>query len=426
MRDLAIRVDGLSKKYLLGSRQTTHNTLRDQVVEGVKSLFKRPASTVAQRTFWALSEVSFEVRSGELIGIIGQNGAGKSTLLKILSRITEPTAGSAYIYGRINSLLEVGTGFHPELSGRENLFLNAALLGMPRTEINKKFDQIVEFSGIGEFIDTPVKRYSSGMYVRLAFAVAAHLEPDILIIDEVLAVGDSAFQQKCVGKIEEVCKSGRAVLFVSHNLPLIEKLCSRVLLLQEGRIVKQGDARSVIQQYAHDCSARATVSLDQRRDRKGNGELVASGIEILDKRGIAVPNVMSGDCVIFRLHYKSMANKTFKACMVSVSVHAADGRPFFLMTNELAETRPVDLSGNGYIDFVIAELPLAGGVYRLDSYLEGNREMQDWVETAAELIVIDGDFFGTGKLHYPGWEGTTVLVRHQLRHCGLGIRLSNE
>jgi lipopolysaccharide transport system ATP-binding protein len=320
----------------------------------------------------------------------------------------------------------VGTGFHPELSGRENVFLNAALLGMPRSEINNKFDQIVEFSGIGEFIDTPVKRYSSGMYVRLAFAVAAHLEPDILIIDEVLAVGDSAFQQKCVGKIEEVCKSGRAVLFVSHNLPLIEKLCSRVLLLQEGRIVKQGDARNVIQYYAQACSARATVSLDQRRDRKGNGELVASAIEILDRQGNVVPNVMTGDYVIFRLHYKCLSNNELKACMASVSVHAADGRAFFIMANEFAQRGPLDLSGNGYIDFVINELPLTGGVYRLDSYLEGNREMQDWVETAAELRVIDADFFGTGKLHYPGWEGKTVLVRHQLRHKKLESNLNNE
>ncbi|MBA3753848.1 MAG: ABC transporter ATP-binding protein [Nitrospira sp.] len=416
MRDLAMKVEGLSKEYILGSRHITHDTLRDQLVGFANSLFARGAPAVAKRSFWALKDVSFEVRSGELIGIIGQNGAGKSTLLKVLSRITEPTEGLAYIYGRISSLLEVGTGFHPELSGRENIFLNAALLGMARSEINKKFDQIVEFSGIGDFIDTPVKRYSSGMYVRLAFAVAAHLEPDILIIDEVLAVGDASFQQKCLGKMKEVCSSGRTVLFVSHNMPMIEQLCERVLLLQGGQIVQQGDARSVIKYYASACSERATVSLDKRRDRKGSGQIMAPAIEILDEQGVAIQNVMSGHCAIIRLHYQSMADKIFKACMVSVSVHAADGRPFFLMSNELADAGVLDLSGKGYIDFVIPELPLSGGVYRLDTWIEGNRELQDWVETAAELTVIDGDFYGTGKLHYPGWEGTTVLVRHQLRH----------
>ena len=417
MTDIAIKAEGVAKHYRLEAEKIRHNTLRDHMMHSLKALTRRGAGTTgSDRTFWALKDISFEVKAGEVLGLVGHNGAGKSTLLKILSRITQPTSGTVDIYGRVSSLLEVGTGFHSELSGRENIFLNAAILGMRRQEVQRKFDQIIEFSGVEQFIDTPVKRYSSGMYVRLAFAVAAHLEPDILIVDEVLAVGDASFQQKCLGKMEQVSRSGRTVLIVSHNMPMIEKLCERVLLLQQGRIVKQGDARSVIKHYASSCSERASVSLAQRRDRKGIGELVASAIETLDEHNNVVPNVVSGQCTVIRLHYKGLVDKVFKGCMVSVSVHAADGRPYFLMSNELADAASLDLSGSGYMDFIIPDLPLAGGIYRLDTWIEGNRELQDWVETAAELTVIDGDFYGTGKLHYPGWEGTTVLVRHQFRH----------
>ena len=420
MSRIAIKATGLAKQYRLGTATSRHNTLRDQMMHGLKALTNlrsgRADVSRSLRSFWALKDVSFEVQRGEVLGIIGHNGAGKSTLLKILSRITQPTQGTVDLYGRVSSLLEVGTGFHSELSGRENIFLNAAMLGMRRQEVLRKFEQIVEFSGVEEFIDTPVKRYSSGMYVRLAFAVAAHLEPEILIVDEVLAVGDASFQQKCLGKMEEVSRSGRTVLIVSHNMPMIEKLCERVFLFQHGHIVKQGDAKSVIQYYASSCSERASVFLAQRTDRKGRGELVASAIEILDEHDGVVQNVVAGQRTVVRLHYKGSVDKVFKGCMVSVSVHAADGRPYFLMSNELAETASLDLSGSGYMDFIIPELPLAGGIYRLDTWIEGNRELQDWVETAAELTVIDGDFYGTGKLHYPGWEGTTVLVRHRFRH----------
>ena len=251
MGNLAVTADALSKRYWLGERKVRHNTLRDQAMHGLKSLANwREKRAEAPTSFWALKGVSFEIKHGEVIGIIGHNGAGKSTLLKILSRITEPTGGKADIYGRVSSLLEVGTGFHSELSGRENIYLNAAMLGMRRTEVQRKFDDIVSFSGIEAFIDTPVKRYSSGMYVRLAFAVAAHLEPEILIVDEVLAVGDASFQQKCLGKMEEVSRSGRTVLIVSHNMTIIEGLCERAILLEKGEIAKEGDAREVVKGYA--------------------------------------------------------------------------------------------------------------------------------------------------------------------------------
>jgi len=257
MSDIAIRVDSLSKKYRIGANQNNRN-FREVIKESFKEpfrralrLFRRPAPGTAEldQTIWALKDISFEVKRGDLLGVIGRNGSGKSTLLKILSRITEPTTGSAQILGRIRSLLEVGTGFHPELTGRENIYLNGAILGMKRGEIRQKFDEIVAFSEVEKFIDTPIKHYSSGMYLRLAFAVAAHLESEILIVDEVLAVGDGRFQRKCLNKMQEVGAQGRTVLFVSHSMPAITRLCRRALLLNEGKLVAEGPAHTVVRTY---------------------------------------------------------------------------------------------------------------------------------------------------------------------------------
>src|SRR5580692_9631401 len=263
MSEDAITVDGLSKSYLIGHRHSSdrrfkYTALRDIIGQELRN-FARKATDVARgrqivqgdeiEEFYALSDVSFSVRKGEVLGIVGRNGAGKSTLLKVLSRITEPTRGRVTLRGRVSSLLEVGTGFHPELTGRENIFLNGTILGMTRREIRKKFDEIVAFAGVDRFLDTPVKRYSSGMYVRLAFAVAAHLEPEILVVDEVLAVGDAAFQKKCLGKMNEVSRHGRTVLFVSHNIAALVNLCSRAVLIEQGRIVADGEPRAVTAQY---------------------------------------------------------------------------------------------------------------------------------------------------------------------------------
>src|SRR5215470_18084195 len=240
MSQYAIQLEGIGKQYHIGKRQDRHKSLQDAITDALVSPFRKAGALMRGRgtaaagldqSFWALRGVSFEVKHGELLGIIGRNGAGKSTLLKILSRITEPTEGHGEIHGRVGSLLEVGTGFHPELTGRENLFLNGAILGMRKIEIERKFDEIVAFAEIDKFIDTPVKHYSSGMYVRLAFAVAAHLEPEVLIIDEVLAVGDSGFQNKCVGRMQELARSGRSLLFVSHNLSAIQSVCNRAFLM---------------------------------------------------------------------------------------------------------------------------------------------------------------------------------------------------
>ncbi len=258
MSNIVIKVNNLGKRYNIGARQASYKTLRETLTGAIQSPFRRFAKLLRGEAYgaaemdeviWALKGVSFEVGRGEIVGIIGHNGAGKSTLLKVLSRITEPTEGWGRIYGRIGSLLEVGTGFHPELTGRENIFLNGAILGMRKREMISKFDEIVAFSEVGKFIDTPVKFYSSGMYLRLAFSVAAHLEPEILLVDEVLAVGDVEFQKKCLGKMSDVAKEGRTVLFVSHNMPSVVNLCQRAILLEKGRIIADGKSADVVQQY---------------------------------------------------------------------------------------------------------------------------------------------------------------------------------
>jgi homopolymeric O-antigen transport system ATP-binding protein len=268
MSDVAIRAEHLSKQYRIGRIQGRfrYRTIRETLVDAVKAPFKRTVkllrgeaygATGLEETIWALKDISFEVKEGDVVGLIGRNGAGKTTLLKILSRITEPTEGGVDLYGRVGSLLEVGTGFHPELTGRENIFLNGAILGMGRTEIERKFDEIVAFSEIEKFLDTPVKHYSSGMYVRLAFSVAAHLEPEILLVDEVLAVGDSAFQKKCLGKMDSVAREGRTVLFVSHNMAAVQRLCPNSLWIDAGRIRQAGLTSEVVADYLQATSEEA-------------------------------------------------------------------------------------------------------------------------------------------------------------------------
>jgi lipopolysaccharide transport system ATP-binding protein len=247
---VVIEAEGLSKRYRIGQLQAAYGTLRESVVRGTKRLVGR-GEPHHRDEIWALRDVSFDVGEGEVLGVIGRNGAGKSTLLKVLTRITTPTEGRATIRGRVGSLLEVGTGFHPELTGRENIFLNGSILGMKRREIQRKFEEIVDFSGIPKFIDTPVKRYSSGMYVRLAFSVAAHLEPEILLVDEVLAVGDAEFQQRCLGRMEDLSGTGRTVLFVSHNMQAVNQLCDRAILLEDGKIARSGEPSDVVTYYLH-------------------------------------------------------------------------------------------------------------------------------------------------------------------------------
>ena len=422
MSNTAIRIEGLGKVYHIGALKKAHDTLRDTIAASLhapylrfRKLLRGEAPMAATEALWALREVSFDVRQGEAVAIIGQNGAGKSTLLKILSRITDPTTGLADVYGRVGSLLEVGTGFHPELTGRENIYLNGNILGMRKAEIRRKFDAIVAFAEIEKFIDTPVKHYSSGMYVRLAFAVAAHMEPDILLVDEVLAVGDAAFQKKCLGKMNDVTGEGRTVLFVSHNMATIANLCPRSILLKEGSIVQSGPTSEVIDNYLKSISDLATTSLADRKDRHGLGEIIIKGIGLYDQGGEQVEYPRSGQDLIIRVTYQSQSAKIFKNCRLSVLVKK-DGRYYFHLSTELVDTRQLDLKGDGFIDFIVPELPLSEGNYLLHVYLESNGEMQDWVMDAAQMSVVDGDFYGTGK-NYPSpmWRGSTVLVKYQWR-----------
>ncbi len=416
MGNVAISVDHLTKRYAIGV-PARHDTLRDRVAAAV-SWRKRQtfAESGHHREFCALDDISFEVRQGEVFGIIGHNGAGKSTLLKILSRITAPTSGSADIYGRVGSLLEVGTGFHPELTGRENIYLNGAILGMRRKEIAARLEEIIDFAGVEAFIDTPVKRYSSGMYVRLAFSVAAHFEPDILIVDEVLAVGDAGFQQKCLGKMQQARRGGRTVLVVSHNLPVIEHLCQRALVLSQGRIASTGPARQVVQAYAGLTTGLAESALHARTDRQGKGQVMAAAIEVLDQHRTLSPSAVCGRESILRWHYRCLPGTVLRRCRVELSLHARIGDPYetayFLMSTDLVSPLPLDLHGEGYIDFRVPEWPLSGGQYYVMSYVESDREVQDWVHHAAMVSVVDGDFYGTGRSYPPNWRGKSVLIKY--------------
>ena len=302
-----VQIEDLSKRYLIGGLHPGYMTFREMLGSIVLSPFKGLRQLAGQKreTLWALQNINMEVQQGELIGIIGRNGAGKSTLLKILSRITKPSTGRVRLFGRVGSLLEVGTGFHPDLTGRENVFLNGAILGMRRAEIERKFDEIVAFSEIEKFIETPVKWYSSGMYVRLAFSVAAHLEPEILIMDEVLAVGDAAFQQKCLDKMHEIRQQGRTIFFVSHNMPAVTRLCKRVLLLDHGKIVSDGDAQTVVHAYlSRSWNIGAECSWPEAKDAPGNEVVRLRRVRVRNESGETVVAVDIRHAVGIELDYE--------------------------------------------------------------------------------------------------------------------------
>ena len=305
--------EGLSKRYRIGEFKAGYQTLRDALSHGARRALRLEHVDHSGEEIWALKDVSFTVEEGEVVGFIGKNGAGKSTLLKILTRITPPTEGMASIRGRVGSILEVGTGFHPELTGRENTYLNGAILGMKHREIQAKFDEIVEFSGIGKFIDTPVKRYSSGMYVRLAFAVAAHLDPEVLIIDEVLAVGDHEFQQRCMGRIEDISGSGRTVLFVSHDMQAIARLCNRAYWLHDGQVLADGPSEDVVSTYLHEASGAGAEAVFDPAEAPGNHRVRLLSARVVDVGGKTVHTVDVGDRVGIEMRF----------------VVSADARPLF-------------------------------------------------------------------------------------------------
>ncbi len=411
MSQYAIRVDHLGKRYRIGERET-YRALRDTLTSALTAPLRRVWSrnaTSASNTIWALKDVSLEIEPGEVLGVIGHNGAGKSTLLKILSRITEPTEGRAEVRGRVGSLLEVGTGFHPELTGRENIFLNGAILGMKRSEIARRFDEMVAFAGVERFIDTPVKRYSSGMYLRLAFAVAAHLEPEILLVDEVLAVGDAAFQKKCLGRMSEVAREGRTVLFVSHNLPSIEKLCQRVVVIDGGRVIASGDPVSSIATYLG-ARAEPQAGVDLLAVPRLDPRLtpVYTRLELRASDGTPVSMVGSGEALEFHLSYTAPTDIISPSFGIIVS--NGMGMPlFFLQTRTqhglVWETAPA----SGRLVCRLDEVPLVPGEYLLTIGCMTAERQLDLLEHVASFSVEPRDFFDSGYLPHP--LNGPVLIR---------------
>jgi lipopolysaccharide transport system ATP-binding protein len=397
MANLAIRVEGVGKQFRLGEARTRFPTLRDALTASARragAMIFSPLRSFRERTrpetFWALRNVSFEVAEGEVVGIIGGNGAGKSTLLKILSRITEPTEGRVEIHGRVGSLLEVGTGFHPELSGRENTFLNGAILGMTRQEIARKFDEIVAFAEVERFIDTPVKHYSSGMYLRLAFAVAAHLEPEILIVDEVLAVGDASFQKKCLGKMGDVARQGRTVLFVSHNMDAIQRLCTHCLMLEHGQVTAEGPTAAVVSRYLSRNlgSGGPETWIDlASAPRTGNGDVRFGAAWYSGLNPEVGNNPHPGGHLSVHLTMESRTHRSVKSLAVSVRTHSGT---LLVNADAISLGRPVSLkAGSNTVVFSIDELHLNPGKYVVDLWAsDALATTFDYVESAFELEVV--------------------------------------
>jgi lipopolysaccharide transport system ATP-binding protein len=405
----AIRVEQISKQYRLGMTPSKENNLSENLRlkarhtwDKVWRLLHPHAEHQEHESFWALKDVSFEVRPGEVVGIIGRNGAGKSTLLKILSQIVEPTSGSAEVRGRMGSLLEVGTGFHPELTGRENIYLNGSILGMSKSEINKKFDAIVAFSEIEKFLDTPVKRYSSGMYVRLAFSVAAYLEPEILVVDEVLAVGDIEFQNKCLGKLGDVIHDGRTVLFVSHNMAAIRSLCNRCIYLSKGAVRADGDTADSLQRFLNDAGHAhySSQDLTEAQGRTPRSQKLMTRVELRDAHGAAMASIQSGSPLAILVEF-SECRTPFKP-VLGVVVRDQYGTALFGINNRIVPGYAFHHTHrSGTIICILDALPLAPGLYSVDLYLGNEISDLDVVLDAIRFQVIASDYFQSGKLPPP-------------------------
>jgi len=413
--EVVIRAEGLGKRYLIRhqAKGERYLALRDVIGNTAKGLFRGTAERArgqarlrngAAEEFWALRDIDFEVRRGEVLGIIGHNGAGKSTLLKILSRITEPSEGRVMIKGRVASLLEVGTGFHPELTGRENIFLNGAILGMHRGEIKRKFDEIVAFAGVEKFLDTPVKRYSSGMYVRLAFAVAAHLDPEILVIDEVLAVGDADFQRKCLQKLSEVAQGQeRTVLFVSHNLGAVEHMCSRALLLSKGKCVADGNVENVIAEYTRGLHHLNLTSLNERKDRRGTGVLRFFSMSLEQKDGSPAAVFLCGSDGVLNIRLENRTDHALTNVVISLGVDNDIGQRVTLLDTELVNANvPSIPTGIHTVRILLPRMSLNPGRYYVTFFTTVSGHVADWITHGAFFDVEAGDYYGSGRSVPPG------------------------
>ena len=398
--DVAVRVSGLSKRYIIGARVRGNVTMREQLTTGVRSLLRGEFRRSQTATHQALDNVSFDVPRGQVVGVIGGNGAGKSTLLKILARVTVPTSGRAQIRGRLGALLEVGTGFHPELTGRENVFLNGAILGMRRAEVARKFDEIIDFAEIHQFVDTPVKRYSSGMYVRLAFAVAAHMEPDILIVDEALAVGDFAFQRKCLGQLQAQAGTGRTVLFVSHNIGAIRTLCSRCLLLDGGRLVLDGPADTVIEKYIEHFGHRSAANrAGPRPPDSGEGFL----LHPRDPQGDLT--IFCGEPIVLDFDVEAQQPPTDTRVGIGIKITTRTGEPLVSMDSVVQRAGYIQGASRMWnVRCDLGRLPLNAGTYFVSInagvYADNVVKRYARFSNAFALQVLEHDVFGWGS-HLP-------------------------
>jgi len=423
MSNVAITIENLSKQYrlgLVGTGTLAHDLKRwwaVSVMRGEDPYLKIGEANVQKdrgtsQYVWALRDINLEVRQGEVLGIIGRNGAGKSTLLKILSRVTRPTTGTVSYRGRIASLLEVGTGFHPEMTGRENIFMNGSIMGMTKAEIRRKFDEIVDFAGVERYIDTPVKRYSSGMTVRLGFAVAAHLEPEILVVDEVLAVGDAEFQKKAVGKMQDVSRQeGRTVLFVSHNMAAVSNLCKRGLVLQNGKLHFDGGVEEAISFYlSSNENSNGSSGLSERLDRKGSGLLKITEVNFKDSEtGSILPILRSGQNINIEINYKTEL-KLGEDIAFGISVFNKEGSHLFSCRSDIVESRiTVGEELKSYC--IIEDFPLAPGNYKYNLVAYHKNIPADHIIDAGIIEVESGDFFRTGKLPASGRAGVLIKFK---------------
>lgn len=411
----AIEFKHVGKQYRLGTVSTgtfSHDLNRwwTMKVRGKEDPFLRigdSGNKEGEDFVWALRDIDFSVEQGDVVGIIGKNGAGKSTLLKLLSRVTAPTIGEIDVRGRIASLLEVGTGFHPEMTGRENIYLNGAIMGMTKAEITRRFDDIVDFSGCGRYIDTPVKRYSSGMKVRLGFSVAAHLEPEILVVDEVLAVGDAEFQKKAIGKMQDVSAGeGRTVLFVSHNMTSVKKLCKNGLILREGRIDYQGDIESTIDRYLENQSERSNTDLASITDRKGNGFLRFTGIHFYDNSGHERNSFEIGESVYIEVDFEQNSEMAkIKHSRIDIGINDMLNQRVTWMSSQIYFDRIPD--DRNSLVFEIPELLLAEGEYNFNLYCSSDLGIVDWIQNVASLKTVFHDYYHTGRA-VPSRQGCFV------------------